>query len=482
MLSLPKINRRLWLALQAQKHRRARKHRLLPAPVLRAAYPTLLRWDWDLPNPFKWNVWLSWDNGASWVFVEDYWHYGDSRQFAPDGGHELYFIVGVDAAGNEITGRSNIVRPDDAPAPDTLLDGLHEFYRPEEGQVFARSVGETDAFDGDPFAGSVAPTVDVNGVYADVEPSFRVVPFREVGGVRRYSGIVWSASPGYIAAGGVAWPAWGTMSNWPTGFLLVWCESPDGEISREVSAATMAAGWVDDGTGWTVGLPFSYALPPTVSKTLFRRPGEGAVAGGTPATITSPLGGLAFDLSNGDMLARQMADDPISRSMDITIAYWVCPAYTGHTSMWLGGSWTWQLIGEQFDRYQWQTTPPPDVNFIGVEGLDDTMANCQYGDWFLVVQRGNTVADTLTQDVYRLRDGHHQRVVATLSACSINPLTAAPANYFADGLMRVMAFGCGFWWGNAGASQVDRCATWSRPLTDTEVLNLFNSGLGWEPA
>ena len=121
MATLLKINRRLWLALQAQKHRRARvlaaRATLLPAPVLRAAYPDLLRWDWELPNPFKWNVWMSLDGGVSWILIEDYWMYGDARQFAPDGGSELHFIVGVDVDGNEVTYRSNSVRPDDGVLP-----------------------------------------------------------------------------------------------------------------------------------------------------------------------------------------------------------------------------------------------------------------------------------------------------------------------------------------------------------------------------
>ncbi len=103
---------------------------LLPAPVLRPVYPDLLVWDWDLPNPFKWNVWQSLDGGASYILVEGYWMYGDARQFAPDGGAELHFIVGVDEAGNEVTERSNAVRPDDAPvpAPVTLLTGLSAYW------------------------------------------------------------------------------------------------------------------------------------------------------------------------------------------------------------------------------------------------------------------------------------------------------------------------------------------------------------------
>jgi len=130
--TLPKINHRAWLALWAQRRRRRRVRgalpTLLPAPVLRAAYPDLLQWDWDLSNPYKWNVWMSSNSGVSWVLIEDYWTFGDARQFAPDGGSELYFIVGIDASGNEITEHSNNIRPDDATAPTGLLDGLLAYY------------------------------------------------------------------------------------------------------------------------------------------------------------------------------------------------------------------------------------------------------------------------------------------------------------------------------------------------------------------
>jgi hypothetical protein len=117
MLMLPKIDRRRWLAWWAQERRRKRGQRLPPAPVLRAMYPDQLAWDWDGANPFKWNIWLSLNSGASWVLIEDYWTYGAARQFAPDGGGEWYYIVGVDAGGVEITGHSNVIRPADAPEP-----------------------------------------------------------------------------------------------------------------------------------------------------------------------------------------------------------------------------------------------------------------------------------------------------------------------------------------------------------------------------
>ncbi len=124
------LSRGRWLATWLQGRRRKRQHKLLPAPVLRPAYPSLLQWDWNLANPYKWNVWLSLDAGVTFFMPEDYWMYGDARQFAPDGGGEPHFIVGVDASGKEITQRSNAVRPDDAPAPVTapsIVGGNYEW-------------------------------------------------------------------------------------------------------------------------------------------------------------------------------------------------------------------------------------------------------------------------------------------------------------------------------------------------------------------
>lgn len=115
----PIIDRRGWLAVWLQGRRRARvraaRATLLSAPVLVAQSPTLLVWMWDYADPYRWNAYLSLDNGVTWQL--DDWKTGDARSYSPDGGSSLILIVGVDADDNEITERSNAVRPDDAPDP-----------------------------------------------------------------------------------------------------------------------------------------------------------------------------------------------------------------------------------------------------------------------------------------------------------------------------------------------------------------------------
>jgi hypothetical protein len=110
------INRRGWLAVWAQDRRRSRC--LLPAPVLAAQYPSLAVWDWPYADPFRWNAYDSLDGGVTWNFIgfED----GDARLYAPDGNQPM-LIVGVDSYGREITGRSNVIQVDDAPAPGSFL-------------------------------------------------------------------------------------------------------------------------------------------------------------------------------------------------------------------------------------------------------------------------------------------------------------------------------------------------------------------------
>jgi hypothetical protein len=126
--------------------------------VVRAQYPSLLAWDWNLANPYKWNVWLSLDGGVTYFMPEDYWAYGAARQFAPDGGSELHFIVGVDANGKEITRRSNAVRPDDAGSP--LLTGLAAYWKLDETDPVGFATRQDELGNSD-----VAPQLSAN--YSD---------------------------------------------------------------------------------------------------------------------------------------------------------------------------------------------------------------------------------------------------------------------------------------------------------------------------
>jgi hypothetical protein len=95
----------------------AAAHPHLYKPHLKPTYPSDITWTWHHPDPYRWNVYISLDNGKTYIFVSDYWQWGDARRFAPDGGSEFMYVVGVDASGAEITKHSNSVRPDDARVP-----------------------------------------------------------------------------------------------------------------------------------------------------------------------------------------------------------------------------------------------------------------------------------------------------------------------------------------------------------------------------
>jgi hypothetical protein len=161
------FNRRGWLALWAQGRRRKRQIHLLPAPELWAEYPGVLKWTWNLANPHKWNVWMSMDNQATWMLVGDYWGYGDARQFAPDGGGEHYYIVGVDEFGREITEHSNIIRPDDTVIYINFENGLVTHFPFNEAS--GNRTGLWTPFQLEPLGGSVgsAPGFFGNAVAFD---------------------------------------------------------------------------------------------------------------------------------------------------------------------------------------------------------------------------------------------------------------------------------------------------------------------------
>ena len=187
------LQRRTWLAEQR------RKEHLLPAPVIRPKYPDLIVWDWDLLNPYKWNFWMSMNGGATYILIEDYWMYGDARQFAPDGGGELYYAVGVDKDGNEITQHSNIVRPDDAPVPldaPTLVrvNGYYQGTAPVAASVWR--FAQADGYDGSMSIQDWADSADL------ADASYGLLPPNQAQSVQGFS----NCSCRYQVAG--VWSPW----------------------------------------------------------------------------------------------------------------------------------------------------------------------------------------------------------------------------------------------------------------------------------
>jgi hypothetical protein len=118
----------MWL----QDRRRSRRQTPLPpTPELIAQYPSLAVWNWIAANPVRWNAYNSLDGGVTYNF--DDFVLGTARQYAPDGGQHLMFIVGVDGGGTEITGRSNAVRPDAGIAPPVITVSGYEWDATESG-------------------------------------------------------------------------------------------------------------------------------------------------------------------------------------------------------------------------------------------------------------------------------------------------------------------------------------------------------------
>ena len=156
---------------------------LMPAPVLVATYPDKAEWSWDLPDPYRWTVYLSFDGGIS--FKQWDWQAGDERRYAPDGGGNPMFIFGVDVNGKEITERSNVIIPDEAEPPATLLTDLTGYWPLDEGTDVTRldaTVNAQTLFDlNSDFPGGTgvvggAATSDAEGLYRQLSADL-AVPF-----------------------------------------------------------------------------------------------------------------------------------------------------------------------------------------------------------------------------------------------------------------------------------------------------------------
>ena len=80
-------------------------------------------------------------------------------------------------------------------------------------------------------------------------------------------------------------------------------------------------------------------------------------------------------------------------------------------------------------------------------------------------------------DLVRLRDE------AQFSGSSVLAGTALSGsdNYLNEGMLATLVLGSSWHWNVAGFGFYDRLAMWNRVLTNDEILDLVNSGLGWQP-
>jgi hypothetical protein len=236
-----------------------------------------------------------------------------------------------------------------------------------------------------------------------------------------------------------------------------------------VNAATMFAGWSDNGSGWSLpaALPFDFNNPPNVAKVLWNRPDESS-SPQVMATVPWP-GGLAFDAASGTQLARGLCDD-LRRDINATLAFWICPTDEGTVAAITGtNKTTFRLhCGSSGSGFEFG-----DAGELFVDGH-------QAGDWYLVVMRNDTGANTLTMDALRQRDLAHGSATMP-TPVYYGPLTGVD-DYLQDGVASAFSIG-GPWFSDvAVAAQFDRVGVWDRALTHDEVLQLFNGGAGWLPA
>jgi len=272
----------------------------------------------------------------------------------------------------------------------------------------------------------------------------------------------------------VLWPVWSATPAWVTGYCVLRLVNSGYAGFRDVAAATMFGGWTDTNTGWSdpSELPADFDHPPTTAKVIWNNLNL-FVPPQTFPTVASLFGGVAFDSNFGEALARVMSDD-LRRTVDGTFAYWVCPNENIGVLHGVRGT-----FAETFG-----------TGYAGVTGTDFSVSNGngspdsvtatghEAGDWYLLVQRNDFLTDSFKMDLLRARDGAQFSISANYQAL---PLTSGD-DYWGNGIFGVLCFGSSWHWGVPGYAYYDRMGLWDRALTDTEVLDLFNNGLGWQPA
>lgn len=352
-----------------------------------------------------------------------------------------------------------------------LQVGLLQFYQPIAGATALRSWDEAESPPGNLLAGLVVPvqTAAAGPYVAGNFVWYQVHPYREVSGVRTYPGLSLDQSLSIsLATAAVSWGAWSATPTWATGCVVVRWVNWGTYTYRDLSLAAMTAGWTDDGTGWSAPntLPGGFSNPPTVAGVLWNRLGYDKPT--AMPTVMSPLGGVAFDSTFGDRLARNWSED-LRRDMDGTMAYWLCPmAYSSGVLSSVRGVYDYTFLGNY-------NCSPPDLS-VGDFG-ELSIADHEEEDWYLVVLRSDTLEDEYKVDLVRLRDEAQFSGSSSLSGTALG----AGSDYLNEGMLATLVFGSSWHWGVQGYGFYDRMGVWDRVLTDDEILDLFNSGLGWQP-
>lgn len=353
------------------------------------------------------------------------------------------------------------------------MSGLLQFYVPQAGVNFLKSWNETEGVPNNPLDGIGMPySVGWSGSYA-LGDSIRydVFPYRQVA-QRIYAGavVVYSVT---VEAENAAmqWPAWSSYPGWVSGFIVLRYVNGAYAGYLDQSSMTMFAGWTDDAWGWSgpEAMPCSFANPPVTVKVLWNQPDwtEGPLE---LDTVLSPFGGLAFSSMNGDKLVRVLSDD-LRRSLDGTFAFWFCPAAESSGAL---GAIRGVYSGSYFGNY---SCSPPALDF-GNSG-EIGVLNHQDGDWYLAVVRHDTLTASHTLDLLRERD--NARFSASVADLTYIAGLDSESDYLNEGLWALAAVGDSGHWGIHGYAYFDRIGIWNRALTEEEVLDLFNSGLAWQP-
>jgi len=355
--------------------------------------------------------------------------------------------------------------------PPMLDSGLLQFYRAQDGVKVVRSFNETVAVPAEPFAGMASYTaLDDSGNYAagDVV-RYYLAPYVTVDGGRVYLGVTtYHVVNVVLADSGIERQEWTSTPTGVDGFTVVRWLNTTTFSHRHLTTASMAAGGVDTGTGWTAGLPWSFETPMVSAKAMWSRFNHWLPA--AMVTEASPLGGVAFDTSTGYQWVRECGDD-VARLTDCTTAFWFCP--TGVS----GIPWSVRGITQVMfsGGIEGDEEIPAEIT-IGGNG-EIAITDHVPGDWYLIVNRNDTLEGLQKLTAYRLRDS--ARFDGATDAMGTSLTTGS--DYFLEGMLAAVSLGSSWHWNVQGYGYFDRLGIWDRALTSEEIEGLFNFGLGWEP-